>query len=204
GFRLFGPINSTVTWLVDTTGAIVHTWPSTFLPGLGVYMLEDGSLLRAIASTTPPPANLSGAGGGVQRVAFDGRVLWDWRLTTPGLLNHHDIQPLPNGNVLLIVWEDKTVGQAVAMGRDPALISGNVFRADSIYELQPNGSNGANVVWSWHVTDHLIQDFDPAQANFGVVAQHPERLDVNFPPVAGEAFDWNHSNRLDYDPVHDS
>src|SRR5262249_48134375 len=50
GFRLFGPINSTVTWLVDTTGAIVHTWPSTFLPGLGVYMLEDGSLLRAIAS----------------------------------------------------------------------------------------------------------------------------------------------------------
>jgi hypothetical protein len=202
GFRLFGPINSTVTWLVDTTGAIVHTWPSAFLPGLGVYMLEDGSLLRAIASTTPP-AGLAGAGGGVQRLAFDGRVLWDWRLTTPGLLNHHDIQPLPNGNVLLTVWEDKTVGQAVAMGRDPALISGNVFRADSIYELQPNGPNGANVVWSWHLTDHLIQDFDPAQANYGVVALHPERLDVNFPPVATEAFDWNHCNGLDYDPVHD-
>lgn len=202
GFRLFGPISGTATWLVDASGAIVHTWPSSFNPGIGCYLLGDGSLLRAIASAAPP-VGLSGAGGGVQRVDFNGNVLWDWRISGSGILSHHDIAPLPNGDVLVIVWEDKTVAEAVAAGRDPALISGTVFRPDNIYEIQPTGPTSGAVVWSWHAFDHLIQDFDASKANFGAVAQHPELVDVNFPAVATEAFDWNHCNGIDYDPVHD-
>ena len=30
------------------------------------------------------------------------------------------------------------------------------------------------VVGEWSVWDHLVQDYDPAKANFGVVAEHPE------------------------------
>jgi hypothetical protein len=38
---------------------------------------------------------------------------------------------------------------------------------------------GANVVWEWHVWDHLIQSHDSAAANHGDPAAHPERLDLN-------------------------
>ena len=44
-------------------------------------------------------------------------------------------------------------------------------------EIEPVGLNGGNVVWEWHLMDHLIQDFDNTKANFGVVADHRLALD---------------------------
>ena len=38
----------------------------------------------------------------------------------------------------------------------------------------------ALLAWEkWHVWDHLVQDFDPARDNYGVIAEHPERLDIH-------------------------
>ena len=51
--------------------------------------------------------------------------------------------------------------------------------------------------------DHVIQDFDNAKPNFGVVADHPELLDINFPPNVTSNGDFNHSNSLSYDPIAD-
>src|SRR5262249_18013735 len=36
------------------------------------------------------------------------------------------------------------------------------------------------VVWEWHLWDHLVQDFDKGKANFGDVAAHPELVNINF------------------------
>ena len=46
-------------------------------------------------------------------------------------------------------------------------------------EVEPERPSGAKVVWEWHVWDHLIQNHDPAAANHGDPAAHPERLDLN-------------------------
>ena len=49
--------------------------------------------------------------------------------------------------------------------------------------------------------DHLIQDYDSSKANYGVVSEHPELLDVNFIDSAGSASggrDWLHCNGIDY------
>ncbi len=202
GFRLYGPLGGTDTHLVDASGTVVHTWRSTFRPGLGVHLLPDGSLLRTIR-TRMTPGMTPGSGGGVQRLAFDGTVLWDYRYDGPGVMSHHDIEPMPNGNVLLIAWEDRTPAEAIAAGRDPALITGPVFRPDHIVEVQPTGPTSGTIVWRWHVWDHLVQDFDPAQANFGVVADHPELVDINYPGDPASSPDWNHFNGIDYDPIHD-
>jgi hypothetical protein len=202
GFRIGGNNGSGQVRMLDNTGATVHTWSTGFSPGLGVYMLDDGTLLRSIQTTSVPGIG-GGTGGGVQRLALDGTVLWDFRYDAPGAVSHHDLAPLPNGNVLMIAWEDKTLGQATGAGRDPALISGNVMRPEHIIEVQPTSSTTGSIVWEWHVWDHLVQDFSPAQANFGVVGDHPELVDVNYPPVANQASDWIHMNAIDYDPVHD-
>ena len=45
GYTLFSPDEG--TYLIDNCGKLVHSWQSTYKPGLSVYLLEDGSLLRA-------------------------------------------------------------------------------------------------------------------------------------------------------------
>ena len=47
--------------------------------------------------------------------------------------------------------------------------------------------------------DHLIQDLDPSKANYGVVAEHPELIDLNFrAPVPNDPQWWMRSNAIDY------
>ena len=46
GYTLFSPINSTNTYLIDNCGYLINSWTSSYTPGLSVYLLEDGSLLR--------------------------------------------------------------------------------------------------------------------------------------------------------------
>ena len=35
------------------------------------------------------------------------------------------------------------------------------------------------IVWEWHLSDHLIQDFDAKKSNYGKPGDHPELLDFN-------------------------
>ncbi len=86
---------------------------------------------------------------------------------------------MPNGNVLMLVWDKKSANEAIDAGRKASEVRGPSLY-DSIIEIKPTGKTTGQVVWQWHVWDHLIQDFDKSKANFGDVAAHPELIDVNF------------------------
>jgi hypothetical protein len=191
GQILFAPFYSTTTYLIDNTGAINHTWSSSYQPFTSAYWLENGTILRPICSS----------GGGVQKILWDGTLVWDYRYTVAGCTCHHDIKYLPNGNVLMIVWETKTKNQAIAAGRNPDTIQGNTFTPDKIIEVKQTGPTSGDIVWEWHVWDHLIQDYDSSKENYGVVGDHPELIDINF----GDSFvgDWLHTNSVDYNPEFD-
>ena len=75
----------------------------------------------------------------------------------------------------------------VERGRDPHSVGEKGLWPDVILELKPTPPVGAEVVWEWHAWDHLIQDFDPDKANYGVVAEHPELFDINYCPPGGKA-----------------
>ena len=92
-----------------------------------VWWLGDGTILRTIRVGVGPGSG--GAGGGVQKVEWDGTVVWDFRYNTDGHLSHHDVKSLPNGNVLLIAWETKTRNEAIAAGRNPSYVSSDGFYA---------------------------------------------------------------------------
>ena len=49
----------------------------------------------------------------------------------------------------------------------------------------------------------MIQDFNAGQANFGVVGDHPELVNINYPPLASQSADWNHMNGISYDAAND-
>lgn len=206
GYTLFAPIQSTTTYLIDICGEVVHTWESDYNPGQSVYLLDNGHLLRT-ASAHNQSFNPGGAGGYVEELDWDGTRLWYYEYSSTQHCLHHDIERLPNGNLLMIAWEKKTEAEALAAGRNPNLLNFGELWPDHIIEVKPTYPEGGTIVWEWHVWDHLIQDYDPSRDNYGDVAWHPERFDLNFTgssggPGGGGA-DWNHINAIDYNPALD-
>jgi hypothetical protein len=199
GYVLFAPNFGTTTYLIDKCGYQVHSWPNTHQPGQSVYLLEDGSLLRT-GRLMNQTFNAGGLGGIIEKIDWDGNVVWTYTISSTSECQHHDIHPMPNGNVLAISYELKTAAQATDAGRDPAQL-GSTFWSEKIMEIQPSGTNGGTVVWEWHVWDHLVQSFDPTKANYAQGAEHPELLDINF--GGGTASDWLHCNGLDYNEALD-
>jgi len=196
GQILFSPVASKTTYLIDRTGTVNHTWPSNYLPGLSVYMLDGGSILRTIDI-----ASGAGGSGGVERYTYDGTLNWHFEYYSPNQYqSHHDIEPLPNGNVLLLAFELKTPTEVIDAGRRPAQTSPFKTEFDYIVEVQPTGPTTGAIVWEWRVWDHLIQDYDSKKTNFGVVANHPELIDINF---GGPQTDWLHCNSIDYNEQYD-
>ncbi len=195
GYTLVAPRQSTKTYLIDMQGRVVRTWESRYTAGQVAYLLDNGHLLRAGKLDSEEQLFVgAGAGGRVQEFTWEGDLVWDFKFHDERQLPHHDVARLPNGNVLLIVWEIKTPEEAIAAGRRPEAVDGP-WLADSVIEIQPTGNTTGDVVWEWHAWDHLIQDLNPSLANFGEVAAHPERIDLNFGqdylPAAPRPAQWS-------------
>lgn len=198
GYTLIAPFGGQETFLIDLKGDVVHSWKTERKPSQAAYLLPDGSLLRTAKIPSETFKVKGGPAGGIQKFDWDGNLIWDYVISDSGRLSHHDIEPLPNGNVLVVAWELKTRDEAIASGRDPQKLDGDALWPEVVLEIQPVGKNDGKVIWKWHLWDHLIQSFDKSKPNYGEVADHPERIDLNYVdrPIA----DWIHMNSIDYSP----
>jgi hypothetical protein len=222
GYTLLAPFNSTKTYLLDLQGKVVHTWDSDCEPALYPMVLQNGHLLRPGSIGTdarvfgPGPA----VGGRIQEYTWEGELVWDFKLYNARQLPHHDFTRLPNGNVLLIVWDRKTAEEALAAGRRPEMTGDRHLLIDSVIEIKPTGRTTGEVVWEWHLWDHLVQDFDMTKPNYGSIAAHPELVNLNFgeddlppAPIGNDGnpakrpvraiSDWTHFNGVSYNPEFD-
>jgi hypothetical protein len=163
GYTLIAPMKSKSTFLVDMAGRVVNMWESDTTPALVPYLLDNGHLLRPGA-----------ADSGFLSPGFGGRVQ-EFDNQHP----HHDIKRLPNGNILMIISDRKNAADALAAGRNPELIR-QVLNADAIVEIKPTGPTTGEMVWQWHVWDHLVQDHDKTKSNYGDISAKPERVDINY------------------------
>ncbi len=178
GYVLFGPIRSDTMYLVDNQGNVVHQWKTPY-SGSGGYLLDNGHLLRSGRDPGALGFRAGGVNGIIQELAWDGTVVWEWKLSDATRVLHHDIEPLSNGNLLAIGWEVKTPEEALAVGRRADTIPEQGLHPEFVIEIEPVRPRGAKIVWEWHVWDHLVQDVDPALPNHGVPADQPGRLDIN-------------------------
>ena len=203
GYVLFAPLGSNTTYLIDKCGKKVKTWQSSYKPGQSCYILPDGTLLRP-GNTNNSTFNAGGKGGIIEKIDWNGNVTWSYTISSALECQHHDIKALPNGNVLAIVWESKTNTEAIAQGRNPALTTTTVW-SEKIIEIQPVGATGGNIVWEWHLWDHLVQDFDATKPNFGTVSANPQLLNLNFNASSNATVgqDWIHLNSIDYNAALD-
>ncbi|MCR9202188.1 MAG: aryl-sulfate sulfotransferase [Planctomycetaceae bacterium] len=197
GHVLIAPMGDPMAYLIDADGQVVHQWDCQEGPANATYLLEDGSLLRTAKAQSRVFNARGGAGGRVKKISWDGELLWDYTLSNNEIHHHHDVEPMPNGNVLAIVWERHTFAEAVAAGRDPNTMSADALWTETILELKPKGRNDAEVVWKWRLWDHLVQQFDKSKDNFARVPDHPELVDINYGIRRGGS-DWIHMNSVDY------
>lgn len=193
-YTLISVQNTSTTQLIDTNSTVFKTWThaTNARTGYSSYLMPGGILWRTVQNQGN---QLTGGGltGKIQKVAWDGTVLWDFTYSSSTYCLHHDICPLPNGNVLAIAYDVKTAAQATQAGASQNI----VVWSEKIIEIQPTGSTTGTIVWEWKAWDHLMQNVNPAKDNYVTsLVAHPEKLNINYLLKK----DWIHMNGLDYNP----
>jgi len=203
GFALYNAQGSNTTYLIDENQQIAHTWNMTSECNYTVQLKKNGNLIRG----TKNPGNILGGAaeaGKVQEIAPDGSVVWEYVYSSSDYLSHHDLT-LIGDNVLLTAWEVKSASEVANAG-----YTGNVGNSGKwpthFIELEPDGNGGANIIWEWHIWDHLCQDVDPNKPNYtSDISDHPELIDINMIQSpggggggGGQGGDWFHINGVDY------
>jgi hypothetical protein len=199
GYVLFSPIGVDTTYLINKCGQKVHTWKTQYTPGLSLYLKDNGHLLKAGTYTDTVFGFAGGRGGMVEEYDWDGNMVWSYKVFNDSLCQHHDIRPMPNGNILVLAWHSISKNTALSFGRSNSNFSVNQtdLWSERIIELKPIGKDSAEVVWQWDLLDHTIQDIDSTLIHYGQVDMHPERMDMNY-ALNLQTNDWIHANSLDY------
>ena len=184
GYTLLNYRNSREIYLINRAGRVVHTWE---LEGIKHAKLLENGNLAAVSSRL-----------GLRIIDPESNILWSY----PAKGHHHDFIVLSDGNVLMLMNERKSGSEAIAWGANPDAVSKSGLQGDYIIEVRPAGPTEGEIVWQWSVWDHLIQDFDPDKPNYGVVAEHPELIDLNYrlAEARQKHGNWTHTNTIDYDP----
>ena len=217
GYTLFTPGGNggATTYLKDNDLNNINTWSHSNGAASMPYLIPgdepgwENTLLVYPYRVNNPTMESGGVGGAIEVLTWNGTDVWNYELSNSNYQHHHDVEPLPNGNVLMIAWEKKTSTEAYAAGRTS--LNGNPLNqmwSEAIFEVQNDGNGGADVVWEWHLWDHLIQDADSGDDNYGVVSDHPELFDINNGNVGGGGpggpnADWMHLNAISYNTKFD-
>jgi len=199
GYTLFGPMSGFGAYLIDNDGREINSWQSKYGPGLAAYLLDDGSLLRS-GNIGNQEFKAGGSGGIIEIFDWEGNITWSYKYSTDQHCQHHDLKMLPNGNILLVAWDYHSEDSSLAAGRNPSFLIQKSLWSESIIEIKPTGDTTGQIVWEWHLWDHLVQDYDSTKANYGDVQLHPELIDINFVKVGDSNGnkDWTHANSVDF------
>lgn len=134
GFTFFA--SGATAYLYDMNGKSVHTWKASGKAQTCAHLLADGSALFPIENTscTSPSHNGAYPNGRFQKISWDGAILWDYSFCDSTARAGYDVEPMPNGNILV-----------------PA-DSSSVAK---IFEIQPSGTTGGSIVWSYALPSTL-------------------------------------------------
>ena len=177
GYTLFS-IGRTA-YLYDINKKKVHQWEvSEGSIQTSPYLLPDGSVLFPLNkggfTFRPGGAHPSGT---FQKISWEGEVLWDFSFYGDNFTPSYDVEPMPNGNVLVCAgFEERR-------------------RPGKLFEIKPIGKNGGKVVWECNVSEKLG---DLVQGYINSVSYNPSldqvMVNIQAPGRAMAIFDHSNSN----------
>lgn len=155
--------------LIDWKNTVVKSWSAGGTVQTAAYLLQDGSVLFPIGAG----GGFSGHGahphGRIIRKDWDGNTLWDYKYSSSSYVGAYDIEPMPNGNVVLIVHYQEGSGMSGAPGR--------------LVEIKPTGASTGEKVWECNVTQLIggagylnSVSYNPALDQFAVTIQESNHI----------------------------
>lgn len=195
-YTLFAPAGNTQVYLIDNCGNVVHSWTTENQPGQAIAITDKGELVHTGKIDNESFAGGGSLGGRIEMLDWNGTVKWRYDYSSPTHTTHHDMCLMPNGNILVMAWQLISPAEAIAAGRNPAYVSAKGLWAEQLIELKPIGADTAVLVWKWEVWDHLVQDYDSTKPNYGVVADNPDKINLNYDKL--DLPGWVHINSVDY------
>lgn len=201
GYILFSPMNCDTTYLINKCGQKVHQWKTLTPPSLSSYLTEEGHLIKTGVHSDTSFFTAGGKGGYIEEYDWFGKLLWSYEIFNDSLTQHHDIEIMPNGNILVLAWHHISKTEAIALGRKAENFQtgagGDELWGERIIELRPIGLDSAEIVWQWDLFDHIIQDVDTTKPNYGIISNHPELMNINYATNL-KTYDWIHANSVAY------
>lgn len=181
GYTLFE--NSIGTYLINNCGEVVNTWAITNTDN-HTKLLPNGNMVYI-------------QGNHVKEVDWDGNEVVSVTHSDDDVLLEYEVIVLPSGNYLCIARRDFSVEQFLDLGYNygnntsPSVV-------DIIVELD---RETGDIVWEWNIADHVIQQRVDTLANYGILTESPELLNMD---AIGD-HDWNFYesfmiNGMDYNP----
>ncbi len=204
GYNLIYPHNQPNVYLLDNCGEVVHVWEDdeNWRPGNTAYIMPNGNMIKAkrdVGATGSSPIWAGGGGAIIEVRDWDNNLIASFERNDEFERLHHDFTVTGDNTILMIVWELKTLEECLQAGRDTSTLAQAKMWPDKIVEWDPATDE---IIWEWHTWDHLVQDFDETKDNFGVVADSPQKVDVNYDTSDGHP-DWMHANSIDYQEAND-
>ena len=180
GYTLFD--EGTTAYLIDNCGGVVNTWDvgfSAYQPKL----LNNGNLLYLERT-------------GIVEKDWDDNIINEIFHGDAQLSLRYEVVKLPNGNYLSVGRRRYSRDQFIDLGYNVEGVDPD--EVDVVVELD---QTTGDIVWEWNIVDHVIQQRDPMVANYGILSENPQLLNMD----AIARFDWTFQesfmiNGMDYNP----
>lgn len=200
GYTIISPSSFKTSYLINNCGELINSWESDFFVALMAEIDTEGNLYRLSRAENVGGFVGGGIGGQLEKFNWEGDLIWTGNFADEFHHAHHDLEILPNGNILLIQWDKILADEVFAAGRDPLTFADDSLWPDRIIEIEVLANDDYEIVWEWRAWDHIVQDYDSSLDNYGVISEHPEKIDLNLLPSEGgnDLSDWMHINGVDY------
>ena len=181
GYTLFE--NSTRTFLINNCGEVVNTWYITNTNN-HAKLLPNGNLVYIQYNH-------------VKEIDWEGNEVVSITHSDNDVDLAYEVIVLPSGNYLCVARRNFSIEQFLNIGYN----YGNISTPEVVDIIVELDHETGDIVWEWNIADHVIQQRMENLANYGILTESPELLNMD----AIGSYDWNFYesfmiNGMDYNP----
>lgn len=170
GFILAIENGKQVCYLIDHRGVKQKTWNFELNLGQDAELAPDGSLY-ALFQVPNDNFGFGGKSGLIRKIGVNNEVLWEFQISSETEITHHDLELMPNGNLLVLLWYRIPKDEAQLIGFQ----SETDIYVEKIVEVNPSLNK---IVWEWNSWDHIIQNVEPNHPTFGDPSLNRKKIDI--------------------------
>ena len=159
-----------VCYLIDHRGVKQKTWNFELNLGQDAELAPDGTLY-ALFQVPNENFGFGGKSGLIRQIGMNDEILWEFKISTETEITHHDLELMPNGNLLVLLWYRVSKGDSEKVG----FYADTDIYVEKIVEINPIQNK---IVWEWNSWDHIVQNSIPDHPTYGDPNLNRHKIDI--------------------------